>query len=83
MIALIVGIVLIILAALASAPFGLDWWQDVVKFLRGSLPVLAALIGLVAIFIGIADIKDRREAMKEEEQEAREAKGAAPAPKKD
>jgi hypothetical protein len=30
------------------------------------VPVIAILIGLIAIFIGIADIKDRAEAKKEE-----------------
>ena len=76
MIALIVGIVLILLAATACVPFGLAWWQDVIVFLRGSLPVMAVLIGLIAVFIGIADIKDRMEAKKEEEEEARESAAA-------
>ncbi|HET7839514.1 MAG TPA: hypothetical protein VFL04_07110 [Rectinemataceae bacterium] len=73
MIALIVGIVFIAFAVFASVPGPLDWWTDVLAFLRGSLPVLAVLIGLIAVFIGIADIKDRMEAKKEEAEEAKQA----------
>ena len=35
-------------------------------FLRGGLPVAAIVIGLIAVFIGVADMKDRAEAKKEE-----------------
>ncbi len=70
MVALIVGIVCIAFAVFACLPGTLGWWQDVLAFLRGSVPVLAAFIGLIAVFIGIADIKDRMEAKKEEAEEA-------------
>lgn len=70
MVALIVGIVCIAFAVFACLPGTLGWWQDVLAFLRGSMPVLAAFIGLIAVFIGIADIKDRMEAKKEEAEEA-------------
>ena len=73
MVALIVGIVLVAFAVFACVPGPLAWWQDVLAFLRGSLPVLAVFVGLIAVFIGIADIKDKVEAKKEEEQEAKEA----------
>jgi hypothetical protein len=72
MVALIVGVVLIAFAAFACVP-PLAWWGDVLNFLKGSLPVLAAFIGLIAIFIGVADIKDRLEAKKEEAEEAKQA----------
>jgi hypothetical protein len=42
----------------------------VLAFLRGGLPVFALLIGLIAIFIGIADMKDRAEAKKEQKEQA-------------
>lgn len=74
MIALIVGIVCIAFAVFASVPGPLGWWQDVLAFLRGFLPVFAVLIGLIAIFIGLADMKDRIEARKEEAEEAASAK---------
>jgi hypothetical protein len=73
MVALIVGAVLIAFSIFACVPGPLGWWADVVNFLKGSLPVLAILIGLVAIFIGVADIKDRLEAKKEEAEEAKQA----------
>jgi hypothetical protein len=63
--ALILGMVIIAAAVWAILPEGLGWWGDVLAFLRGGLPVLAAFIGLIAVFIGIADIRDRAEAKKE------------------
>ena len=63
--ALLLGIIIIAAAVCAALPAGLGWWSDILVFLRGGLPVLAALIGLVAVFIGIADMKDRAEAKKE------------------
>jgi len=71
MVALIVGIVLIAFTVFAALPpetagIGLGWGPEIVRFLRGGLPILAAFIGLVAVFIGIADLKDKGEAKKEE-----------------
>lgn len=76
MVALIVGIVFILFAVYAVLPYpwALDWWEPVLDFLMGGLPILAVFIGLIAVFIGIADIKDKIEAKKEEQQEAAEAK---------
>jgi hypothetical protein len=64
--ALILGIVIIAAAVFAALPAGLNWWEHVLVFLRGALPVIAVFIGLIAVFIGIADLKDRAEAKKEE-----------------
>jgi len=69
----ILGLIIIAVAAFAVLPpdllgFGLGWGNDVLVFLRGGLPVIAVLIGLIAIFIGIADMKDRAEARKEENE---------------
>ena len=69
--ALIIGIVIITAAVFAVLPpetagFGLGWGNDVLAFLRGGLPVIALLIGLIAAFIGVADMKDRAEAKREE-----------------
>jgi len=71
--ALFIGIVIIAAAVFTILPaetagFGLGWGDDVLAFLRGGIPVIAMLIGLIAIFIGIADIKDRAEAKREEEE---------------
>ena len=68
---MIIGIVILAAAVFAAlspefAGFGLGWWKDILAFLRGGLPVIAVLVGLIAVFIGIADMKDRAEAKKEE-----------------
>jgi len=71
--AVIFGLLVIAAAVFAILPkeilgFGLGWGEDVLTFLRGAAPVLAILVGLVALFIGIADMKDRAEAKKEEKE---------------
>jgi hypothetical protein len=68
---LIIGIVVLAAAVFVTLPteiagFGLGWWKDVLAFLRGGLPVFAVAVGIIAVFIGIADIKDRAEAKKEQ-----------------
>ena len=63
--ALILGIAVIAAAVLAILPAGLGWWGDILVFLRGSLPVIAILTGLILLFMGIADIKDRSDARKD------------------
>jgi hypothetical protein len=72
--ALIIGLLIIAAAVFAILPagtegFGLGWGNDVLAFLRGGAPVIAVLLGLISVFIGIADIKDRAEAKKEAEAE--------------
>ena len=57
--ALILGFVVLAVAVLTVLPAGLGWGEDVLAFLRGALPVIALLIGIVLVFAGIADIKDR------------------------
>jgi hypothetical protein len=64
--ALIIGVLILCAAVLAVLPIGLGWWDEVLIFLRGAVPVIAAFIGLIAVFIGIADIKDQAEAQKDE-----------------
>jgi hypothetical protein len=64
--ALLLGLVIIAAAVAAVLPAGLNWWEDVLIFLRGALPVIALLVGLLVVFIGIADLKDRAEVQKEE-----------------
>jgi hypothetical protein len=68
MVVLTIGILLMALAVFACFP-PLNWWADILAFLRGSLPVLALLIGFVAVFIGIADIKDKKEEAEEKSAE--------------
>jgi len=74
--ALIVGLIILIAAVYAILPkgiagiehSGLEWGTHVINFLKGGVPVIAILVGIVAVFIGIADMKDRAEAKKEESQ---------------
>lgn len=66
MVSLIVGIVLIGFCVFACIPCGLAWTAQVIDFLKGFAPVFAAFCGLISIFIGFADIKDKKEAKKEE-----------------
>jgi len=73
--ALIIGFVIIAASVYAILPrgiggfeySGLEWGTHVLNFLKGGVPVLAILFGLIAVFIGIADMKDRAEAKKEED----------------
>ena len=62
--ALVLGFIVISVAVLTVLPAGLGWGDDVLTFLRGALPVIAAFIGLILLFVGIADIKDRADAKK-------------------
>lgn len=75
MVSLIFGLIFIaftVFSVLPAAP--LAWGDNVVEFLKGFLPVLSAFIGLVAILIGIADIKDKKEAKREEIEAAKTSK---------
>ena len=75
--AIIIGLVFLALSVWAVLPFsfplGLNWGADVLTVLRGGLPLLGLFIGLIAVFIGIADMKDKAEAKKEEEAEKAKA----------
>ena len=64
--ALILGITIILVAVLAVLPIGMGWGEDVLSFLKGALPVFSGLIGLIMVFTGISDIKDRAETRKED-----------------
>ena len=62
--AIFFGLIVIFVAVLAILPSGLGWSADVLIFLRGSLPVIAIIIGLILLFAGVSDIKERRDAKK-------------------
>lgn len=74
MVSIIIGLVLIAFTVVAALPTCLGWGAEMVFFLKGCAPVLAAFIGLIALFIGAADIKDKKEAKKEEAAAAEEEK---------
>ena len=72
MIALLIGILFILFAVYSVIPnisWGLNWGPEVIAFLKGGVPVILVFVGLIAVLIGVADIKDRIEAKKEEESE--------------
>lgn len=73
MAAIILGIIFIGFTVFSVLPGFLNWGADVIQFLKGLAPVLAAFIGLISILIGSADIKDKREAAKEEKEAAKNA----------
>ncbi len=66
MIALIVSFLLVAFAVFAVLPTGLAWLPQTIAFLQGAAPVFAAIIGIIAFFVGVADIKDKSEARAEE-----------------
>ena len=70
MISIIIGLLLIAFTVFAALPSYLNWGTEIIAFLKGCAPVLAAFIGLISLFIGAADIKDKKEAKKEEEAAA-------------
>ena len=77
MVALIVGIICVLFAVYSVLPlegWGLRWWDEVLQVLKGGIPLFALFIGLIAMLIGVADIRDRIEAKKEEEEEKAETK---------
>ena len=64
MVALLIGLVLMVFAiySVLAVPWSPGWWDEALEFLKGGIPILAVLIGLVSFFVGIADIKDKIEA---------------------
>ena len=67
MVALIVGILFVGFTVFAALPQGLHWGAEIILFLKGFTPIFLGFLGAIAIFIGIADIKDKQEVKKEEE----------------
>ena len=59
--ALVVGLILIGFTIFAGLPQGLGWHKDMLLVLRGGLPIFTALIGLISICVGIADVRDRQD----------------------
>ena len=66
--ALIVGLILIGFTIFAGLPQGLGWYNEMLLFLKGGVPIFTALIGLISIFVGVADIRDRQDEKKEEQK---------------
>ncbi len=77
MVALLIGLIFTAAGLFAVLPvdWALQWGPEVLQFLKGATPVLAFLVGFLAIVIGVADIKDRIEAKKEEAADASQLPG--------
>jgi len=75
---ILIGLLILAAAFFAILPpekagFGLGWSGDVLTFLRGGVPIAALIIGIIAVFIGVADMKDRAEAKKEAAEKQEDA----------
>ncbi len=73
MFSIIAGLLFIAFAVFACLPkdifgFGLEWGEYVIQSLKGTAPVLSLLVGAIAIMLGFTDIRDKREAKREEEE---------------
>ena len=69
MFTIILGLLFVGFTVFACLPMGpLAWGDDVISFLKGCAPVLSAFLGFICFFIGAADITDKKEAKKEEEE---------------
>ena len=68
MVAMLIGIILLAFAVYAVLPFdwALSWWSEFIETLKGAAPLVALVMGSIAVLLGFADIKDRIEARKEE-----------------
>lgn len=66
MLAIILALILLAFAVVAWLPGGLGWSAEIIAFLKGFGPFLAFFLAIVCFFVGIADIKDKKEALREE-----------------
>ncbi|MCK5533890.1 hypothetical protein KAI68_02150 [bacterium] len=70
MLSIIGGLVFLVVGLLGVIVWSGDLWI----VLKGSLPLMAVLGGLVAVAAGISSVKDERAAKKEEEESKSEEK---------
>ena len=66
MVTILFGIACIAFTVFSCLPSGLNWGENIMYVLKGAAPILTALVGFIAILIGIADVRDRQEAKREE-----------------
>lgn len=66
MVTIFFGIACIAFTVFACLPGGLNWGENILFFLKGAVPVFAVFVGIIAILLGIADLRDRQEAKREE-----------------
>ena len=73
MTAIFFGLLLIAFFVCAALPQGLGWGDFIISSLKGAGPLIAFLAGVAALFIGYADIQDKKEAKREEKEAAAQA----------
>ena len=66
---LILGILFIAFCVFACLPFGLAWGANIIAFLKGAAPVLAAFAGILAVQMGINDLRDKHDARLEQKND--------------
>ena len=74
MFAVILGLIFIAFFICACLPSVLGWGSNILDVLKGAAPLLACFTGIISIFIGVADTKDKKEALKEEKEFSSESK---------
>ena len=52
MVALLIGLILVVFAVYSLLPVAWSpgWWDEMLEFLKGGIPIVAVLIGLVVSF---------------------------------
>ncbi len=61
-----------VIGGIAAALLGLwgviGWWPHFIKVLQGTVPAMLIFGGLIALFLGVSEIKDELAAKKEEKK---------------
>ncbi|MDD5790616.1 MAG: hypothetical protein PUE30_08875 [Spirochaetia bacterium] len=73
MTAIFFGLLLIAFFVCAALPQGLGWGDFIISSLKGTGSLIALLVGIAALFIGYADLQDKKEAKREEKEAAAQA----------
>ena len=71
MLTILLALILLGFAVMAVLPGGLGWTSEIISFLKGFAPFLAFFLSIVLFFVGIADMKDKKEARREEKEAAK------------
>ncbi len=70
--AFIIGVLMVGAGAYLVLPYewALGWTDEMLETLKGITPIVLAVGGLLAMLLGVADIRDRAEARREAERQA-------------
>jgi hypothetical protein len=59
------GIVIGVIAVIAGVAGAVSWQSDILTMIRGSMPVIFVLGGVIAVIAGLSEIKDEISSKKE------------------